>query len=208
MAGDAAPRDQKASGFAPILQRLLDAVPAMLAVALVDFEGETVDYAGVLEPFDTRIAAAHLQLELRHVTDRLAPHTGPVRNLIVRTMTRHFVVRPVAEGYALVMVLGRNSSFTVSERAVCQAEWELRTEAGWDTPCVAQHWVHARVEAEARDRWRPRRVLLGDQWQKLEVMGTVMGLAGGERGFRVRTENGVEMTLVRELQGQWFADVT
>ena len=56
------------------------------------------------------------------------------------------------------------------------------------------------------DRRRPRRVFLGGTWEDLEVMGAVVGLGRGERGYRVRTSSGEELTLVRERLGRWYAD--
>ncbi len=58
------PRDQETTSFTDILRRLLRATSGARAAALVDFEGETVDYAGVLDPFELRIAAAHWQIVL------------------------------------------------------------------------------------------------------------------------------------------------
>jgi hypothetical protein len=37
-------------------------------------------------------------------------------------------------------------------------------------------------------------------------MGSVLGLAPREKGFRVRLPSGAEMMLVRERLGGWFAD--
>ena len=42
----ALPRDQVPSTFTAILERLVAAIPGAHAAALVDYEGETVDYAG------------------------------------------------------------------------------------------------------------------------------------------------------------------
>ena len=43
-------------------------------------------------------------------------------------------------------------------------------------------------------------------WHEVQVIGRVAGLLRGERGYRVRTEDGAEMTLVRERLGRWYAD--
>ncbi len=59
-------RDQAASNFAATLGRLCDAVPAVSA-ALVDGEGETVDYSGSLSPYEIRVAAAEWQLVVANV---------------------------------------------------------------------------------------------------------------------------------------------
>ncbi len=38
------------------------------------------------------------------------------------------------------------------------------------------------------------------------MIGAVMGLSVRERGFRVRTDEGAELTLVRETRHRWYAD--
>ncbi len=55
-------RDQAVSAFSGALMRLCDAIAAHGA-ALVDAEGETVDYAGSLSPFEIRVAAAEWRLQ-------------------------------------------------------------------------------------------------------------------------------------------------
>ena len=59
-------RDQLASPFSAILQRLCESCGAQ-AAALVDAEGETVDYAGRVAPFDARVAAAEWRLVLAEI---------------------------------------------------------------------------------------------------------------------------------------------
>ena len=56
-------RDQEASPFSAILWRLCEGCSAH-AAALVDKEGETVDYAGRISPYEIRVAAAELRLVL------------------------------------------------------------------------------------------------------------------------------------------------
>ena len=51
-------RDQAETAFTAILASLVERVPGAHAAALVDAEGETVDYAGDGEPFFLRVAAA------------------------------------------------------------------------------------------------------------------------------------------------------
>ena len=199
-------RDQDWSPFARILQNLVDATPGALGAALVDNDGEAVDYAGVLDAFDVKIAAAHLQLELRTAAETISNWSGPVRQLVVRATKRSFAIRVLDDGYHLVVVMGRCAGFGISPRAISQAEYDLRAEAGWNPPREAERWVHARVEHVPGDRRRPRRVQLWDVWYRVEVIGSLVGLGRGERGYRVRTTAGAELTLVRERLGRWYAD--
>ncbi|MBI5538047.1 MAG: hypothetical protein HY898_35325 [Deltaproteobacteria bacterium] len=199
-------RDQDWSTFAQILQNLIEATPGALGAVLVDCLGEAVDYAGVIEAFDIKVAGAHIQLEFRKANEGLAAAFGPVRQLTVRASSRSYVARDLADGYMVVVVMGRCAGFGISPRAIAQAEWDLRTEAGWAIPAGEERWVHARVEANPADRRRPKRVYLEDAWHEVQVIGSLVGLGRGERGYRVRTDSGAEITLVRERLGKWFAD--
>jgi hypothetical protein len=199
-------REQDWSTFAQILQNLIEATPGALGAVLVDSLGEAVDYAGVIEPFEVKVAGAHLQLEFRKTCEGLGAAFGAVRQITVRAGQRSFVARDLIEGYMVVVVMGRCAGFGISRRAIAQAEHDLRAEAGWTAPKNEERWVHARVEASPENRRRPKRVYLVDAWHDVQVIGSVMGLAKGERGYRVRTESGAEITLIRERLGKWFAD--
>jgi len=200
-------RDQDTTGFTRILQNLVEALPGLAGVALVDELGECVDYAGVLEPFEIRLTSAHLQIELRHATERLSGALGGLRELAVYARKRTFFAVHLVDGYDLILVFTAGSPWPLSSRAIAQAEYDIRVEGGWDPTADLERWIHLVVDARPHDRWRPHRVRLAGEWHEVEVMGTVVGLAEGERGFRVRTRTGAEMTLVRERFGHWYADV-
>jgi hypothetical protein len=55
-----AQRDMEATPFTPILDRVIAHVPGAYGAVLVDSEGETVDYAGLVVPYEIRVAAAYL----------------------------------------------------------------------------------------------------------------------------------------------------
>lgn len=197
-------RDQDRSTFGRILHDFVSSEPNLIATALVDAEGECVDYAGALSPFDVRVTAAHLQIDLRHTNDRLAQHLGTIDFLRVCTSGRSYVIRTLAEGYALVMVVF-GSPFSVSDRAMAQAEVELSREAGWN-PRTPDRWSKVRVDTGTETDQRPKRIQVSGRWVDMQVLGTVVGLAYGEVGYRVRLATGAELTLVRETIGQWYAD--
>lgn len=203
--GDAG-REHERTAFTRILENLIAAMPGALGVALVDELGESVDYAGELDAFDIRVASAHLQLEMRLATERIEGRTGRVRTMVVRAAKCSYVVVNLVDGYDLVVVTGRCAPFGVSERALSQAEYDIRVEGGWQPSKGVDRWMLATVEARRAERWRPKRLLIKGGWHQLEVIGAVVGLARGERGYRVRTQDGAEMTLVREPIGRWFAD--
>ena len=123
----AAPRDQDTSTFTQILERLLGSVSGSVAAALVDGLGETVDYAGAIDAFEIKVAAAHWQIVVREIDETL----GSIRQLTVRARGKSFVVRPLHMGYLLVLVLGPLAGFSASERALHEAHGRLCAEAGF-----------------------------------------------------------------------------
>jgi hypothetical protein len=197
-------RDQSPSTFAAILQRLLDATPGSIGAALVDHEGETVDYAGALAPFDLKIAAAHLQIVLGELSE-LRSLDG-VRQIVVRARARSYIVRQLPLRYAVIVILYPHAGFSASSRALQEAHLRICQEAGFPAPPRAASWFAVDVATSPTDRARPERLRLGSRWEALEVMGSVVGLAARERGFRIRLQTGAEMMLVREPFGRWFTD--
>jgi hypothetical protein len=188
-----------------ILEQLLELEPAVHGVVLVDGEGEAVDYAGGLTPFDIKVTGAHLRILLNQIGEAYPSQLGRPKELVVRGVRRSFLVRPLPDGYAMIVVLKRHG-FVVSSRAVAIAERRLAVEAGWPPaaePGPMWHPVH--VETAYRNRRRPLRLLAGSTWQGIEVLGSLVGL-GRERGYRCRLRSGAELTLVREPAGTWYAD--
>jgi hypothetical protein len=197
-------RDQARTAFTQILDDLLRVAPGAVGVAVVDPIGETVDYAGRLPAFDIKVAAAHFRLILDVARSRGATALGSPLHIAVRTKGRGYVIRPLLEGYALVVLLARGA-FRTSSRALAIAERALCHEAGWPTPPQAPPVWHA-VEVQASERvHRPLQLRTGSDWERVVVLGTVVGL-GRDRGYRVRLSSGAELTLVREPLGHWFMD--
>lgn len=196
-------RDQAPSTFTFILNRLVASTPGALAAALVDFAGETVDYAGTFDPFEIKVSAAHWQIVLSQIDQT---KLGVVRQITVRARGRSYLVRSIHERYSVVLVLHRHAAFAFSERALQEADAQLCAEAGFPIPADVTQWFGVDVETEPHDRARPARLRGSQGWKSVEVMGCMVGLKPGERGFRVRLPNGAEMMLVRERPNRWFAD--
>lgn len=192
-------RDMDVTPFAAILAQLVGRLAGAFAAALVDGEGETVDYTGNVDPFDVKVAAAHARIVLSDV-ERYAV-LGRPRWIIVRGARRSFVTHALPEGYALVVLLRRRAGFTASQRAFSACARDLAREAGWSYEAPRPAWYPVEVEIDARGR--PVRV---DATFDVEVIGSVVGLPSRERGFRVRTSAGSEVTLVREARNCWYAD--
>jgi hypothetical protein len=178
-------------------------VPGAYAAALVDSEGETVDYAGRGDPFDLRVAAAHIQLVLQGIS-RLGALGAP-RWIIVRGERKSVAATALPDGYALGLLLRPRSAFTISKRALKVCTRALAAEAGWSEShddMNERSWFPVTVDTDRRGR----PTCVGSARLAVEVLGAVMGLSVRERGFRVRTVNGTELTLVRETGNRWYAD--
>ncbi|MBX3210335.1 MAG: roadblock/LC7 domain-containing protein [Labilithrix sp.] len=200
-----ATRDTDATPFATILDALIQRVPGAEAAALVDSQGETVDYAGRGEPFDLRVAAAHVQIILAGI-DRFAA-LGEPRWVVIRGERKSVAASVLPDGYVLMLLLRPRAAFAISTRALKVCTRALAEEAGW-TDLAKRDGVKQRswfeVAVETDGRGRPSRV--GGAKIAVEVLGAVMGLSVRERGFRVRTADGSELTLVREPRQRWYAD--
>ena len=201
-------RDQGASPFSAILERLCEGCSAH-AAALVDKEGETVDYAGRISPYEIRVAAAELRLVLAFTRTAEVPGFRAVNEIRIRTGQRSYAVIGLGDGYAIVLELVRHS-LTVSPRAVLQATRELESEAGIESVLQARatRWSRVEVRASAADARRPEAVWLDGAWNAVTVLGRYRtgDLARRERGYLARLPSGAEFSLVREPLGYWYAD--
>jgi len=201
-------RDQEASPFSAILWRLCEGCAAH-AAALVDREGETVDYAGRISPYEIRVAAAELRLVLAFTHEAQVSGFAQVNEIRIRTGRRSYAIFGLGDGYAIVLELPRHS-FTVSPRALMQATRELESEAGIESVLRpgGTRWLRVEVRASASDARRPDSVLLNGGWEAVTVLGRYRSgdLARRERGYLARLASGAEFSLVREPLGVWFAD--
>ena len=199
-----APRDQHESAFASILAGVVARVPGAKGAALVDCEGETVDYAGSVDSFEMRLEAAHWRLVLENA--RAQPSLGGVVWIALRSANRTYLVQGLPEGYGLVVSFVRAASFLGWGRAVPACARALAEEARWDSaPAGASPWFPLEVLADARRR--PVAARVAEELRPLEILGSLAsGVGRRERGWRVRLDTGVETTLVREPGGSWYAD--
>lgn len=205
MSDGASARDQDATPFSVILERLRVAAGARSA-ALVDAEGETVDYSGRGDPFDIRILAAEWRIVLERLKETKI--LGASYEFVVRAREKSFLVEALPEGYALVVELARRST-GVSDRALAEARRLLLAEAGFPSEEDPRgNWSHVLVEEESGHSHRPLRMETAEeQLQEVTILGRVPSSeALSERSFRVRLSNGRECTLVREPLGNWYRE--
>jgi hypothetical protein len=202
-----APRDQTESAFTAILGDLVSRVPGARGAALVDREGETVDYAGEGDPFEMRVAAAHFRIVLDEALAQRSLATA--RSLVVRAARASFTVYALPDGYALVVRFSRGGGFRGLGRAVASCIRSLAREAGWPAQPIA--WYPIDVVPDDRGSPRGVRAVAGPEIVPLDVSLEVLGryeaaMPEHERAWRVRIPSGVEFTLVREPGGFWYAD--
>lgn len=202
-------RDQSDSAFSAILTRLCDDCGA-LAAALVDAEGETVDYAGLLEPYEIKVVAAEWRIVLAVVQESRVPGFHNVSSLTVRAKRRSYFIEALTDGYAIALRLPRHS-FNVSPRALSQAARDLSREAGLTLPSgrAKVQWARVRVRTPAsRLLRRPDAIWLGDDWSPITILGRYQArdLSRSELGYLARLASGAEVFLVREPLGVWFID--
>lgn len=185
-----------------ILRELCQASSARCA-ALVDREGETVDYGGRGDPFDIRIQAAEWRLVLQHLQE--ARVLGSTHELVVRARRKSFLVAGLPQGYALVVELGRRAT-GASDRALKDALRRLCEEAGFQIPNEAR-WRRVVVDEERGHTRRPEKIAVEGQQHSVTVLGRITTpKALSETSFRIRIGTGEERTLVREPLGIWYLE--
>lgn len=173
--------------------------------ALVDAEGETVDYGGQGDPFEIRILAAEWRLVLQYLKELKI--LGPSYEFVVRARHKSFLVEALPQGYAIVLELARRST-GVSDRALAQARKSLIAEAGFpEEEDPRGIWSHVEVEEEPGLSRRPKRLSARNEIQEVMVLGRIPAAElSREQSFRVRLSNGQECTLVREPLGRWYLE--
>jgi hypothetical protein len=196
------PREQIESPFGSILAQLVARVPGARGAALVDRQGETVDYAGRLDAFSLRVAAAHLRIVLEDLGRQGG--LGEPAFVAVRTKRAAFSVYALPDGYAIALLLSHKARLTGHARAISATARLLADEGGWILAREPQ-W-HA-VEVLSDHAGRPKGLRVKGESQPLDALGRYESdLGWRQRGWRVRFSTGVEAMLVREPGGFWYAD--
>jgi hypothetical protein len=190
------------SPFAAILDDFVRRVPGAFAAALVDREGETVDYVGSVDPFEIKVAAAEWRIAIEQAREQ--PTFATIQSIILRGDRQSFFTYVLPDAYALVLALRRRGGFTPLTRPLAVCERALAIEADWPRR-VLPRWYPVGVQTD--ERRRPTLVhATSGKSHGLVVLGGVVGLRRKERGWRVRLDTGEEMTLVREPGDFWYSD--
>ena len=207
-------RAEHETGFTPILKRFLTGTPGAVAVAMVDAEGEAVDYAGqTIDPFDIKVAAATFRIILQELEQGpLGVRGGPPKRLFIGTERRGYQLDAMPDGYALLAMLEADAVFGHASRALEAAQRALYEEAGWPAPPELTRWSAVEVEVA---EGRPKAVRAQRGWVRTLLIGRVAsGLDPGETGYRVELPDltlpgstSHEVTLVRSTDALWYADL-
>lgn len=125
------PRDVDDTAFTPSLVALLESVPTGLCATFLDAEGETIDLATRVDGFEARIYSAELApvlARLRTAATQLG--VGAPDELRIVGERRAAVVRHVAEGCDLLLVLDGTASLPLAAQRCFQTARALAQETG------------------------------------------------------------------------------
>jgi hypothetical protein len=199
---------QHRTAFTDILELLVDASVGRIAAVLVDQEGEAVDHAGRMPAFEAKLAGAHWQIVLREACEaarKVGAAAVGVRSISIRTERLGYLVLALEDGYVLVVVCTDLGAMNVSQRALREVEIELSREAGLALrdPSAPQ-WYGVRVRTEPAAG--PTTIEVpGTGRERIETSEKLVAAGDFERAYRVRTEAGRLLELVREPSGHWYA---
>src|SRR5260370_30107311 len=110
------PGDQLESAFAGILLLLLARVRGARAAALVDADGETVDYVGRADPYSVRVAAAYWRIVLQGAQRQAS--LGDSTSIAVRVARASYVVHAGPGADAIVLLLSQHARLVDDRHAV------------------------------------------------------------------------------------------
>ena len=213
VAGEAE-RDLLESGFTVHLRSLFRFRPEIVAVAFVDYEGECVDYCAGIDPFEAKVAGAHLTCVIRDIRPRLMDLVaGDAIDVAIVGTNRDRYLRRVTDEYTLVVILeGGSFDFDVMGE-VDRVAAALRAELGERAELWDVHYAPLHVETRGATGWEfaPSMVQRGDRQIAIEaVIGRWEEEAIFPPGrlicFRVRIDETTERTLAfDERLDRWFA---
>jgi hypothetical protein len=210
-----AARDQDENAFTAILRRLYDAVPAVIAAVFVDMEGESIDYVAAIEPYEAKLAAAHMHMLLNGMClPKSSATLGETFAFELVSAGREVWVRRFCEEYVLVVLLEPGFDASELRDAIATAGRGFRHEAGLDTPpWESREQLSVRLRASAGWNYAPVGFsVAGERFGIAAVLGRWTEPARpGEPSwvcFRVRTQHGQELTLAHDerTEAWWVRD--
>jgi predicted regulator of Ras-like GTPase activity (Roadblock/LC7/MglB family) len=179
-----------------VLDELVHSIPHAICAVFVDPEGETVDLASRVDPFDARVAGAEFTIVLaaaRALASKLA--LGETLELRVEGSQRSAIVRSVSEGYDLVVLVGAKTIAARVADAVADAAIELLREAGLPPPRSFARLRGAEVPTRMSSRFQGIGPVLVEEAGVQRRVERALGFYQGEAGIEVlvRLEDGEEL---------------
>ena len=180
------------TGFTEPLETLVDALPEAQCATFIDDEGEAVDLATRVDPYEARIAGAVLALPL-HLARSFASRAGlgQVLGLWIVGDRRAALTARVGDGLDVVLVIEGTVARERVREALVEAAIALRFEAG-----LASDAVGFAVEARTMSSGTLRPTAVIDRGVRREVR-EVLGMLHEETVSHVlvRTDGPREMLL-------------
>jgi hypothetical protein len=207
-------RETHSNDFTAILKRLWETVPSLLIAAFVDAEGECVDHVSSLDPYEAKINAAEVLAALGVLlSSKQKLASGEPHTLEIIGDLRELWVRRIDDTYSLVAVAFAGGDRMRLKKAIARAVREFRYEAGTAPPQWEPPVDLIQVETRPATGWQFAPVAFIEEgiWIAVtDVLGRWIESAQfAERDkicFRVRTEQGVELTLVYDPEAdQWIS---
>ncbi len=122
-------RDMEPSAFAEILAHIDGVCPGFKAAVFYDREGETIDYHSYLEPYDTRLAAAHIGVIVSSAIrrfDLLA--LGKVEQIEIHADRLDSVTVVMGDGLFLSVIVSAGHLSQLVHRKLIDVVREIRSE--------------------------------------------------------------------------------
>lgn len=198
-------RNRPESRFGHILALLLTDHPQVETATFVDGQGECIDYASRIDPFEAEVAGAQLQdasAGLRASLEKVSD--GALVMWTVEAARRDFVVRRVTEEHCVVVALTAHGVTAHLLRSLPALAEALRREGDLDAPPwdVRGEVYQVNVRPSQGFGYAPEAVALDDgEPTPVEVLGrwTERGFISAEEVvcFRVRCQ-GRELTLTHD----------
>jgi predicted regulator of Ras-like GTPase activity (Roadblock/LC7/MglB family) len=127
----AARRDTKESAFTAILRQLAARMPGFQAAVFFDHEGETIDYHSSLDPFETRLTAAHIGIVMVRAITRFRDFSlGEVRFIEINAEHRDYVSIALGENLFFLVVVAAGNITSRTWGILFETTRMLREEAG------------------------------------------------------------------------------
>lgn len=203
-------RDRPDTVFSRLLERLLAADDGVLAAVFVDDEGECIDYASRIDPFEAQVLGAVLSRTTAELAGACVAQTGETARWLCRASERDLLVQRVTAEHSLVVAVDRPYARARVARALPEVVGSLRAEAALPAPAWEDHGPSVQVETRAARGWpyAPRSYTDGAGVRReVEVLGRYLEPGTALRAeaicFRVRAGD-EELTLTHlPAENRW-----